>query len=97
MLATGADAVVIALRDGGDSILEGLGLPAWVHTGLSGTWEEALALAAIALAEPGGSADRRVPGVRGQPRRARVRRDRDPRRRLTWATAAPRRSTRAGG
>ena len=50
MLATGADAVVIALRDGGDSILESLGLPAWVHTGLSGTWEEALALAAIALA-----------------------------------------------
>lgn len=55
MLATGADAVVIALRDGGDSILEGLGLPAWVHTGLSGTWEEALALAAIALASLAGA------------------------------------------
>jgi hypothetical protein len=50
MLATGADAVVIGLRDGGDSVLERLGLPHWVHTGLSGTWEEALALAAIALA-----------------------------------------------
>ena len=50
MLATGADAVVIALRDGGDSILEGLGLPALGAHRPVGDWEEALALAAIALA-----------------------------------------------
>ncbi|HSJ73139.1 MAG TPA: hypothetical protein VK904_02385 [Miltoncostaeaceae bacterium] len=50
MLATGADAIVIALRDGGESVLQALGLPHWVHTGLSGTWEEALALAVFALA-----------------------------------------------
>ncbi len=50
MLATGADAIVIALRDGGESIPERLGLPHWVHTGLSGAWEEGLALAVIALA-----------------------------------------------
>ena len=50
MLATGADAIVIAARDGGESILQRLGLPHWVHTGLSGAWEEALALAVIALA-----------------------------------------------
>jgi hypothetical protein len=50
MLATGADAIVIALRDGGESVLQSLGIPHWVHTGLSGTWEEALALAIFALA-----------------------------------------------
>jgi hypothetical protein len=49
MLATGVDAIVIAVRDGGDSILQRLGLPHWVHTGLTGAWEEALALACLAL------------------------------------------------
>jgi hypothetical protein len=50
MLATGADAVVDALRDDGGSVLARLDLPHWAHTGLSGAWEEALALAIIALA-----------------------------------------------
>jgi hypothetical protein len=50
MLATGADAVVVAVRDAGESVLAGLDLPHWTDTGLSGTWEEALALAVIALA-----------------------------------------------
>lgn len=50
MLATGADAIVIAVRDGGESVLQSLGIPHWVHTGLSGTWEEVLALAIFALA-----------------------------------------------
>ena len=49
MVATGADAIVIALRDGGDSVVQSLGLPHWAHVGLSGTWEEALALAIFAL------------------------------------------------
>jgi hypothetical protein len=49
MAATGADAIVIALRDGGDSVVQSLGLPHWAHVGLSGTWEEALALAIFAL------------------------------------------------
>jgi hypothetical protein len=50
MLATGADAVVDALRDDGGSVLARLDLPHWAHTGLSGAWEEGLALAIIALA-----------------------------------------------
>lgn len=50
MLATGADAVVLAVRDSGDSVLAALDLPHWAETGLSGTWEEALALAVLALA-----------------------------------------------
>jgi hypothetical protein len=49
MVATGADAIVIAVRDGGDSVVQSLGLPHWAHVGLSGTWEEALALAILAL------------------------------------------------
>lgn len=56
MLATGADALTIAVRDGGDSVLQALGLPHWAHTGLSGAWEEALALAAIALTGLAGAA-----------------------------------------
>src|SRR5262245_29549476 len=55
MLATGADAIVIALRDGGESVVQSLGLPHWVHTGLSGTWEEALALAVFALGSLAGA------------------------------------------
>jgi hypothetical protein len=55
MLATGADAIVIALRDGGESVLQSLGIPHWVHTGLSGTWEEILALAIFALAALAGA------------------------------------------
>jgi hypothetical protein len=70
MLATGADAIVIALRDGGESVLQSLGIPHLVHTGLSGTWEEVLALAIFALAGLAGAliggslaaaAGRRVP------------------------------------
>jgi hypothetical protein len=49
MLATAIDAIAIAVRDGGDSVLQGLGLPHWAHTGLSGAWEEALALGCLAL------------------------------------------------
>jgi len=49
MVATGVDAIVIAMRDGGDSVVQSLGLPHWAHVGLSGTWEEALALAIFAL------------------------------------------------
>jgi hypothetical protein len=55
MLATGVDAIVIALRDGGESVLQALGIPHWVHTGLSGTWEEVLALAVFALASLAGA------------------------------------------
>jgi hypothetical protein len=55
MLATGADAIVIAVRDGGESIPQSLGLPHWAHTGLSGAWEEALALAVFALASLAGA------------------------------------------
>ncbi len=68
MLATGADAIVIAVRDGGDSILQSLGLPAWAHTGLSGTWEEALALAVFALAGLAGALIGGLAGGRGRPR-----------------------------
>lgn len=55
MLATGADALAIVVRDGGESVLERLGMPRWVHTGLSGTWEEGLALACVALVALAGS------------------------------------------
>jgi hypothetical protein len=50
MLVTGADAIVDALRDEGGSVLARLDLPHWSGTGLSGAWEEGLALAIIALA-----------------------------------------------
>lgn len=50
MLVTGADAIVDALRDDGGSVLARLDLPHWSGTGLSGAWEEGLALAIIALA-----------------------------------------------
>jgi hypothetical protein len=50
MLATGADALVVSLRDGGESVLAALDLPHWAETGLSGRWEEVLALGVIALA-----------------------------------------------
>jgi len=50
MLATGADAIIDARRDDGGSVLARLDLPHWAGTGLSGAWEEGLALAAFALA-----------------------------------------------
>jgi hypothetical protein len=37
-------------RDEGGSVLARLDLPHWTDTGLSGTWEEGIALATIALA-----------------------------------------------
>ena len=50
MAATGADAIEGWLRDPPAAVLAGLDLPHWLDTGLSGDWEAAIALVAIALA-----------------------------------------------
>lgn len=50
MLATGGDAIDGLVRDPAAGVLAGLDLPHWLDTGLSGDWEAAIALTAIALA-----------------------------------------------
>ena len=55
MAATGADAIEGWVRDPSAGVLAGLDLPHWLDTGLSGDWERAIALVAIALAALAGA------------------------------------------
>jgi hypothetical protein len=44
MLATGADALVQYVRDGGRSVLADLRIPYWIENGYPGGWDTAVAL-----------------------------------------------------
>jgi hypothetical protein len=50
MLATGADALVQYVRDGGRSVLADLRIPYWIENGYPGGWDTAVALGIFALA-----------------------------------------------
>jgi hypothetical protein len=55
MLATGADALVQYVRDGGRSVLADLRIPYWIENGYPGGWDTAVALGIFALAALAGA------------------------------------------